>query len=331
MLHSSSAAACSCGPHDVASDCTALCDLYHATGQQLAYLGWGNGSSICTWALQHGDQRTGILCDEATGRPSEVVLEQLFPPMGGTLPSSLGLLSTLKKLSLWQNDVSGSLPRTLGGKSLPSLSSLNLDNNKFSGTIASSLGGTRALTALALSSNRISGTLPPELGDLRGLTILWGSENALSGTLPPELGKAGGGSLVYLDLFDNPRISGTLPAALLANASRLTTLDLSSTGLQDLSRSGRAGGGALSGTLPALDWERSLPSLSWFNLRGHAALSGSLPPSFCELMGRASVDCDLRPGGAFERPIPDGCAKCKVRTAMLPPRRTPLYGWLPLS
>ena len=116
------------------------------------------------------------------------MLEQLLPPLSGTLPPSLGNLSAMTKLSLWQNSVRGTLPHSLG--TLGALVSLNLDNNHFEGGLPACLGALPRLRELGLSNNKLGGSIPASFGQLSELTVLFLDDNELIGTMPRELGGA---------------------------------------------------------------------------------------------------------------------------------------------
>lgn len=313
----SSSSNCTCAPTDNAVDCAALCDLYLATGSRLAG-GWGSGTPLCSWGVTHGDMRTGVACLSGATRPTQLVLEQLTPPLQGTLPPSLANLTTLTKISVWQNELKGVLPPRLG-EGFTRLTSLNFDNNHFVGTIPATLGNATRLTALGLSDNQLSGTLPPSLGALTNLTVLWSDGNSLSGTIPPELGSIGP-TLRFLDLSNNTRLSGTIPSSLLALIG-LTTLDFNQCALSGSIPSGgapRPGAGVKtllkeseSESGSDLSWS-AFTSLSWIDLHGGNNLTGILPTALCELLADPEVECNFDTAG-FRPPIPSGCAKCTPR------------------
>jgi hypothetical protein len=68
-----------------------------------------------------------------------------------------------------------------------------------------------ALTWLELDQNRLSGTIPSSLGQLTTLRCLWLMGNQLVGTIPPSLSSLT--SLYYLGFYSNP-LSGTIPLSL---------------------------------------------------------------------------------------------------------------------
>merc|ERR1712224_1154839 len=110
--------------------------------------------------------------------------------MGGTVPPELFELPDLESLQLNFNNLSGPLPDALCGAAR--LKELNLwqndlDQNRFTGSLPSSLGDLKDLRVLAAGGNLLQGTLPPELGRLEYLQALLLQDNALEGALPASL------------------------------------------------------------------------------------------------------------------------------------------------
>ena len=119
----------------------------------------------------------------------------------------LNVSSTLRKLILGANALSGTLPAWVG--QFPSLEELETSTNSFHGTIPSSVGDLGNLTKLFLSSNtNMSGTVPPSVGRLLALKDLSLAAMNLSGTIPAAIENLT--NLQSLTLFSNA-FSGTLP------------------------------------------------------------------------------------------------------------------------
>ena len=90
-----------------------------------------------------------------------------------------------ESLFLFDNDISGTLPISLG--LLSNLEELRANNNKITGTIPKELGVLRNLTTIQLNVNSLTGTLPQNLGALTSLTKLEVHENELSGEVPMNM------------------------------------------------------------------------------------------------------------------------------------------------
>lgn len=112
--------------------------------------------------------------------------------MTSTIPERLfSSWSHLESMFLNDNDITGSLPKTVG--SLSSIEVLWLGGNNLGGSIVSEIGRLSTLRDLSLESNYredVAGkrgfitTVPSEIGQLSNLEVLSLADNALSGVLP---------------------------------------------------------------------------------------------------------------------------------------------------
>ena len=176
-------------------------------------------------------------------------------PLHGSLPSALGQLTSLERISMPGGTLSGTIPPELG--QLASLTSIDLDNNNLSGSIPSELGQLKRLTVLALSNNSLSGSIPAELGRLANLNTLYLQANELSGSIPAELGQLT--RLTDIGLNNND-LSGCIPPAISKFKSDIhtqggsgseRTLELCLAGPTALSASAGDGQATLSWTAPS--------------------------------------------------------------------------------
>nr|DAD35051.1 TPA_asm: hypothetical protein HUJ06_005691 [Nelumbo nucifera] len=126
--------------------------------------------------------------------------------ISGTLPPTLGNLSSLVSLYLSWNQLQGQIPDHLG--QLKGLRYLSLAGNNLTGSIPSSLGQLQSLEVLDLSSNSLSGDIPKGLVSLKNLTLLLLNNNRLSGQIP--LGLANVASLAQFNVSFN-NLSGPIP------------------------------------------------------------------------------------------------------------------------
>ncbi|CAB9497232.1 LRR receptor-like serine threonine-protein kinase [Seminavis robusta] len=125
----------------------------------------------------------------------------------GSIPSEIGMLSLMTDLNFASNQITGQIPSEIGF--LTDLDYLNLGGNAISGSVPTSIGQTN-LTRLLLEYNELSGSLPSELGLLSFLQRMDLAFNQITGPLSSELGSFK--SIRRLDARNN-NISG-LPTEL---------------------------------------------------------------------------------------------------------------------
>ena len=236
----------------VTPDREILVALYEATGGP----NWTNNANwltdvpLGTWH--------GIEVDEE-GRVIEVDLAA--NNLVGTIPSQIGYLTHLRRLSLAQNRLVGSIPSALGY--LTHLERLWLHSNYLVGSIPPELGNLASLKDLSLNwNNGLGGSIPPELGNLRTLESLSLLGCGMAGSIPPEFGNLT--NLRSLKLFGR-RLSGSIPPEL-GNLVNLRYLKLSASNL--------------SGSIPPE--LGNLRDLEELELQENL-LSGAIPPELGEL------------------------------------------------
>ncbi|CAB9522104.1 Receptor-like [Seminavis robusta] len=214
---------------------------------------WLTKSHECQWA--------GVVCETVESKEKTVAELSLYGNhLNGPLPWEITQLPELTDLRLSKNILSGVLPPGLLFLDSSPLRSLDLDGNKFIGTVPArwfeSLNeGTAQLTSLAVSSNRLTGTIPTEVC-LLPLNRLVLENNTLTGPLPREI--VNQTSLTHLYLGKND-LTGTLPSeiGLLTN---LQILDLNNA--------------YISGPLPS---EIGLPSLLYQIILSNTNMEGTIP------------------------------------------------------
>ncbi|CAN4082951.1 unnamed protein product [Withania somnifera] len=124
-------------------------------------------------------QWQGVKCMQ--GRVVRFVL-QGFGLRGSFPANSLTHLDQLRILNLRNNSLSGPVPDLSG---IPSLKTLFLDHNFFSGTFPLSVLALYRLIILDLSRNNLTGLLPVELTVLDRLNYLRLDSNRFNGSVPP--------------------------------------------------------------------------------------------------------------------------------------------------
>ncbi|CAB9501102.1 Leucine Rich Repeat [Seminavis robusta] len=128
----------------------------------------------------------------------------------GSIPSELGLLSSLIEVDLAEQLLSSSIPSELGLLH-QNLEVLFIGDQGLTGEIPNELGSLTALKEFGLSNNLLTGTLSSELGLLRKAHYFSTAGNQISSSIPSEFGLLS--SLIQLDLSSN-HLSSTLPVEL---------------------------------------------------------------------------------------------------------------------
>jgi len=105
----------------------------------------------------------------------------------GPIPSSIGELTSLFNLALYDNRLSGTLPRSIS--SMASIVSINLLNNELYGTLKGVFNATSqpSLSTIQLSHNQFTGEIPAELFSLHNLSSLSMESNCCMSSVPPGL------------------------------------------------------------------------------------------------------------------------------------------------
>ncbi|XP_021901644.1 leucine-rich repeat receptor-like serine/threonine-protein kinase BAM3 [Carica papaya] len=149
----------------------------------------------------------GQIPSQTTKEPSTLAQLNLSNNrLSGSLPASIGNLSSLQTLLLTANSFTGEIPSEIG--QLKSLNKLDMSMNNFSGRIPPEMGNCLQLTYLDLSRNQLSGPLPVQISQIHILNYLNVSWNNLNQSLPREIGSMK--SLTSAD-FSHNNFSGSIP------------------------------------------------------------------------------------------------------------------------
>ncbi|URE01817.1 LRR receptor-like serine threonine-protein kinase [Musa troglodytarum] len=126
------------------------------------------------------------------------------------------------ELSYNSNQLSGELPSEIG--KLLKLKRLDVSGNNFSGVIAEEIGGCKLLISVDTSNNSFSGSIPYEFGQLVDLQELLDlSQNSFSGHIPSQLGQL---TLLQILNLSHNNLAGRIPPSLI-NMASLSALDVS--------------------------------------------------------------------------------------------------------
>ncbi|CAN6807493.1 unnamed protein product [Brassica oleracea var. botrytis] len=136
----------------------------------------------------------------------------------GSLPADIHvLMPRLKNIKLFHNSFTGEIPSSLC--ELTGLETLNLRNNRFSGSFPRCWRPSSELYEIDASENSISGQIPESLCVLPRLSDLLLNQNALEGSIPDSFQNCSG--LTHVHLGGN-KLTGKLPSWL----SKLSSLSM---------------------------------------------------------------------------------------------------------
>lgn len=112
----------------------------------------------------------------------------------GTIPSTLGDLTKLRKLNLCYNFIKGSIPSSI--VKLGELTNLRLEYNQITGILPKGMEGLKKLDYLAINNNKLEGGIG-ESTKLTALKTLYIHENIFSGDVPEDMTKIAGLKTFY--------------------------------------------------------------------------------------------------------------------------------------
>ena len=225
--------------------------------------------------------------------------------LSGTLPKSLGSLSTLRQLSFSGIPcLTGTIPPSLG--SVSPLTHIVFDEVALSGSLPPSLGSLESLGELFVTTAPyITGTLPQSFSSLESLHLLWLAQVPhLSGSFPKSIGSLR--NLQYLTL-DAVQLTGSIPSSM-GSLSSLNFLPFYNT--------------PLTGPLP-----RSIGSLAALKMLvlDNLQIDGTLPNSLGSLRALTTLNVhSLELTGSIPRSI--GSLESVVQVYLVD---LPLSGQLP--
>lgn len=164
--------------------------------------GWDFSTPVTSW---NGTTKTGwygLIVDNG----HVVDLSLSTNNINGFIPTEIGQLKYLKRLTLSYGQLTGSIPEEIG--ELVNLEILGFLSNKLSGSLPRGFYNLRSLVNLSINENQLSGELSPEINKLSNLTYLYAHKNQFSGDIPPQIGDLK--KLISIN-FGNNELTGSIP------------------------------------------------------------------------------------------------------------------------
>ncbi|KAL0710716.1 hypothetical protein Bca4012_017694 [Brassica carinata] len=147
----------------------------------------------------------------------------------GSLPLNIDvLMPRVERIDLFHNSFTGEIPSSLC--EVTTLETLNLGNNRFSGSFPKCWHGSSKLYEIDASENNISGEIPESLCDIPGLIFLHLNQNAFEGNITNMFPNCHG--IEDIDLSGN-NIKGEIPAEIF-DLSYLQILNLSRNSIEGI-------------------------------------------------------------------------------------------------
>ncbi|GAY50653.1 hypothetical protein CUMW_128350, partial [Citrus unshiu] len=182
----------------IEADKLALLDFKnHITQDPLQIMSsWNDSVHFCNWV--------GVTCSPSNGRVTFLKLES--KQLVGPIPASIGNLTYLTGINLFQNSFHGQIPEEIGR--LQQLQDLNLTHNYLSGKIPTNLSHCTELRSFEASANDFIGQIPDQLSSLTKLEIIGLGTSNLTGNIPAWIGNF---SSLQVLLLSRNNLHGSIP------------------------------------------------------------------------------------------------------------------------
>ncbi|CAN6176820.1 unnamed protein product [Urochloa humidicola] len=238
---------------------------------------------------------TGEIPEAFSGLTELAVFSVASNKLTGPIPAWVLQHAKLQNLYLFDNGLSGELPRNV---TAVNLIELDVSSNRLTGGIPEGFGKLKKLTLLFLHKNHLTGTIPASIGllPLRNVRLF---NNQLSGELPPDLGKYS--PLGNLEVGNN-NLSGPLRHTLCANGKLYDIVAFNNSfsgeipaGLGDCVTISNLMlfNNRFSGEFPAKIW--SFPKLTTVMIRNNS-FTGTLPGEICPSISRVEMGDNMFSG-----------------------------------
>jgi Leucine-rich repeat (LRR) protein len=259
-----------CTPVQRMTDSLALVDLYMSTdgSNWMNRTNWLSSMPLDDWYGINTNAQGCVTCVDLDGDPNCFGFDITNTGNGlvGTIPNSIGNLSSCTFFSLSYNSLTGTIPSTIGN--MTSLQVFRLINNGLSGPIPNALGSLVNLNSLSLGGNAFNSNLPNVFASLPNLAIIDIPNSGLTGSIPSSVLNHPSLVAIYIDRNE---LDGEIPEEI-GNIPNLAHLFLY--------------GNNLTGNIPSS--LGNTPNLVQLYLDGND-LSGCIPISMLNQCGQLSV------------------------------------------
>ncbi|XP_071725740.1 receptor-like protein kinase BRI1-like 3 [Rutidosis leptorrhynchoides] len=283
-------------PSEVSNACGTLEELDLSGNQLTGGLPgtFSSCSSLSRLNLGHNYLSGDFLSPDVSSLSSLKYLSASFNNITGDFPLTLANCSQLQVIDLSSNGLTGIIPFEFCSSTAPfsSLQKLLLGNNYLSGSIPDNIGSCKNLQTIDLSFNSLTGSIPVNLWNLPQIldVIVWA--NNFTGEIPEGICVKGGN--IQTLILNNNLISGTIPISI-AKCTNLMWLSLSNNkfigeipesigNLVNLAIL-QLGNNSLTGRVPL--GLGKCRSLVWLDLNSNS-LGGSLPKELADSAGLVS-------------------------------------------
>eukprot|EP00981_Chlorochromonas_danica_P001644 scaffold356_cov179-Ochromonas_danica.AAC.1 len=175
-----------CGEKWQGISCVTVCSEKNVSASGGSVSGESNKTSCenVVGKLEFNNMYLAGTLPEAIGNFPFMTVFNIFTAVNlyGTLPASIGKLTSLQSIYFLYTSLSGPIPSSI--ENLYNLNSLTLTQCHFTGTIPEELYHITSLTGVNLADNYLHGTLSPNMSQLSSVTYFDVDSNILSGSLP---------------------------------------------------------------------------------------------------------------------------------------------------
>jgi len=183
-------------------------------------------TDVCGWyrilLSRRGATKIGVDCGENSKIHGVKLVDN---GMKGSIPTEMGLLTSMKILQLDANELTSTIPFQFSA--LKNLEGIHMSHNELTGPVPDFFASFSALKDVDLSFNLLDGFIPPEMAELQSLEALMLDHNALEG----DFSFFGASPVVQQNMSfffaENNQFSGMLDETFFEHFPKLEMVDIS--------------------------------------------------------------------------------------------------------